>query len=376
MTISAGSQRTLPVTSVSAFPDGRLDLLDWEQPVQPGGFTVETVYSGVSAGTELTFVRGDHPLYHRTWDRQLGLFVGQAPSQVFPMRGIGYMEVARVVESEVPAAREGDLVCMAYGHRTRYAAGADEFFFPLPADVDPVSGVYIAQLGPIAANGLLHAAAVRCGPNVDDLGAGVAGRRVVVLGAGTVGLFVAAFARAYGAAEVLVIDRDASRRATARRLGAATFDDASEDPGEYCKRRWHWGFGDAGADVAFQTRPSGRSLANALRTLRRQGAVIDLAFYTGGAAEVQLGAEFHHNNLAVVCAQIGRVPRGTVPEWTRYRLAEATVDLLRRQAVLRDICVTSVVPFRDAPRVLRELAAGPGRELTVVLSFGDGASTG
>ena len=69
--------------------------------------------------------------------------------------------------------------------------------------------------------------------------------------------------------------------------------------------------GDRGADVVFQCRGQASALATALRILRPQGTVIDLAFYPGGCDEVRLGEEFHHNGLSVRCAQIGRVPRGT-----------------------------------------------------------------
>ena len=55
---------------------------------------------------------------------------------------------------------------------------------------------------PICANGLLHAAA-DAGP-VRGLGDGVAGRLVLVTGAGPVGLMTALFARALGAREVAV----------------------------------------------------------------------------------------------------------------------------------------------------------------------------
>ena len=55
----------------------------------------------------------------------------------------------------------------------------------------------------------------------------------------------------------------------------------------------------------------------ALRSLRPQGTVVDLAFYQGGADAVRLGEEFHHNGLAIRCAQIGRVPRGQAHLWDR-----------------------------------------------------------
>jgi threonine dehydrogenase-like Zn-dependent dehydrogenase len=81
--------------------------------------------------------------------------------------------------------------------------------------------------------------------------------------------------------------------------------------------------------VVFQCRGQPAALHLALRLLRPQGTVIDLAFYQGGADAVRLGAEFHHNGLAVRCAQIGRVPRGLAHAWDRERLSAETIDLLR-----------------------------------------------
>ena len=124
----------------------------------------------------------------------------------------------------------------------------------------------------------------------------------------------------------------------------------------YAKANWHHGGGDRGADVVFQTRADARSLHAALQALRPQGTVIDLAFYQGGADAVRLGEEFHHNGLAIRCAQINRVPRGLGFAWNRRRLAAETIGLLQERG--RDIAaemITQVVPFDDAPRFLKHL---------------------
>jgi hypothetical protein len=98
--------------------------------------------------------------------------------------------------------------------------------------------------------------------------------------------------------------------------------------------------------------------------------VIDLAFYQGGAAELRLGAEFHHNGLAVRCAQIGRVPRGLAHIWDRERLSAETIDLLRADGTaIREHLITAVVPFEDAPELFTDLAARRRHELQAVLAF-------
>src|SRR3712207_8126357 len=51
----------------------------------------------------------------------------------------------------------------------------------------------------------------------------------------------------------------------------------------------------------FRSRGQAAALATALRCLRPQGTVVDLAFYTGGSEAVSLGEEFHHNGLSIRC---------------------------------------------------------------------------
>jgi hypothetical protein len=86
--------------------------------------------------------------------------------------------------------------------------------------------------------------------------------------------------------------------------------------------------------------------------------VIDLAFYQDGADDVRLGEEFHHNGLAIRSAQIGRVPRGLEGQWTRERLSQETIELLRgRGPDIREALITDVVPLEEAPRLLAQLAA-------------------
>ena len=131
----------------------------------------------------------------------------------------GYMEVGRVSETSSDAVAVGDLVAMAYGHKTAHTVDpAVDRFVPLPPDLDPVLGIYVAQMGPICANGLLHAAADVAGPGRAAARRRGQGPHVLVTGAGVVGLLVALFARHHGAAEVAVADATPAR--LARRQGA------------------------------------------------------------------------------------------------------------------------------------------------------------
>lgn len=109
--------------------------------------------------------------------------------------------------------------------------------------------------------------------------------------------------------------------------------------------------------MVFQCRGRVQSLAVALRALRPQGTVVDLAFYTDGADAVRLGEEFHHSGLSIRCAQIGRVPRGQASFWDRRRLSHETILLLQEHgAAIREHLVSDVVPLETAPQLLTELS--------------------
>jgi threonine dehydrogenase-like Zn-dependent dehydrogenase len=337
---------------------GAISLVTEELPEVPdGGLLLETLTTGLSAGTELTVVKGDHPGLSRRHDVELGLFRDGGSDVGYPVTRLGYMEVARVAKSRTPAFQVGDAVAAAFGHATAHVVDPiQEHVVLLPDDLDPLLGVYVAHVGPICANGLLHAAAHAMGPAVSRLGQGVEGRRVVVTGAGLIGLLTALFAREQDAEEVAVVDADQRRRAVAEALGLLALDE-DDDPALTLKTRWRHGARDHGADVAFQCRGRPHALATALRAVRPQGVVIDLAFYTDGADLVRLGEEFHHNGLTLQSAQIGRTPAGTSSQWDRQRLSSETVRLLRSCAEeIREHLITDVVPLSQAPILMLDVA--------------------
>jgi threonine dehydrogenase-like Zn-dependent dehydrogenase len=346
------------ICTIGVVSPGEPALLDDEEPAPgPGEVWIATEWSGISAGTEVALVRGTDPQHRVGWNRDLRSFGGGVPVSRYPIMSLGYMEVGRVTESRSSAVAEGTLIAMAYGHRTgRCADPATMTVIPVPEDLDPVLGVYLAQMGPICVNGLLHAAAAYAGPGA-ALDAGVRDRHVLVTGAGVIGLMVALLAVRHGAADVVVVEPSADRRSVAAALGLATLDDTDGEAWLELKRRWRHGPGNAGADIVLQCQGHDSALATALKSLRPQGVVVDLGFYQEGAAAVRLGEEFHHNGLSLVCAQIGQVPRGMAAAWPRTALAAATVDLLRaRGEDIRTHLVTDVLPFEEGPRLLADLA--------------------
>ncbi len=340
-----------------------------EAPPAEGELLLSTMFSGFSAGTELTFFKNTNPYLRSHWNDRLGVFEPGPAATQFPVPFLGYMEVGRIVHSNLPGFAIGDRLAETWGHKSGHAADPSrDVLIPLSPTLDPILGIFVGQMGPIAANGILHADAELCGAGVSRLGQGIAGRPVLVIGAGVVGLLTALFARHLGAAEVLIADPSEFRRNRAEALGFQALPE--EESWRRARMLWHNGGGDRGADIVFQTRARPESLATALRALRPQGTVIDLAFYQTGADSVRLGEEFHHNGLGLRCAQINRVPRGLGAVWDRRRLARETVALLASEgeAIAREV-ITHVVPIEDAAGFLRSLIADRPDFIQIVFEY-------
>jgi NADPH:quinone reductase-like Zn-dependent oxidoreductase len=348
---------------------GRTRMFSYsEGPLLERQFRVETRYSGLAAGAELSLLKGEHPTLHACWDSDQGVFRPGRAGQRLPVPFLGHMEVARVVESRVAEVRPDTLLAMSYGHRTGHTAQAGDLYVPLPEDLPELLGIFVARTGPACANGLLHAAAELHGRHARTLADGVRDRAVLIVGAGALGLLLGLWARELGAAEVAVADRTPQRLAAAQALGLAALDEREGDVWQQCKQRWWHGPNDRGADVAFQCRGQTAALATALRCLRPQGSVIDLACYSGGAPDLYLGEEFHHNGLSIRAAPVGQVPR--VFGWDAARLALETVQFLWScGAEIQQHLITDIVPFEQAPGFIDDVIARRRHTIQAVFSF-------
>ena len=95
------------IRSLGVEHPGRMALYAYEEgPLGDEHFRVDTLYTGLSAGTELSFFKGSNPYLHAAWDDQLCVFRPGEPSTRFPIQSLGYMEVGRVTESRaIPSLR-------------------------------------------------------------------------------------------------------------------------------------------------------------------------------------------------------------------------------------------------------------------------------
>jgi 2-desacetyl-2-hydroxyethyl bacteriochlorophyllide A dehydrogenase len=332
-----------------------VDVVEVPAPaLLPGQVRVRTLYSGISAGTELTAYRGTNPYLTRTWDPEIRLFEdGISETPAYPLDGWGYSEVGEIVElaPAVKGLSVGDVVWGIWGHRSEAVLDASALAgHQLPDGVDPLAAAFV-RVGAIALNGVLAA----------DLGVG---STVAIFGQGVIGLLATRFAVLNGAT-VIAVDGIPARRERALDWGASH----AIEPGNGVARRIRDLTSGLGTDTAIELSGSYAALRDAISTVGADGTVVASGFYQGDANALRLGDEFHHNRVQLLASQIGSVPNRLRARWDVQRLQRTVLQSLANGSVDAASLVTHRYRLDDAAEAYRMLDADPSSALQVVLDF-------
>jgi len=327
---------------------------DPDPPLAADQVRIRTLFSGISAGTELTAYRGSNPYLSKRWDERLRLFIDGETTFTYPVTGWGYEEVGEVVEVgvEVLGVRVGDRVWGTWGHRTGTVQNGERAAQRLlSADFDPRIGIF-SEIAAIGLNVVLDA----------DIHIG---ETVAVFGLGVPGQIVAQLARLNGG-RIIAVDGIAARRKLALELGA----DLVLDPAEGgVAERVRELTGGRGADVCLEVTGNYRAMHEAIRTVAYSSRVCVAGFMQGEGAGLRLGEEFHHNRVAVISTQISGVAPGLQHRWNAYRLARTVMDLAAEGRLRLLELITHTMPLAQAGEAFALLHKHPEEALQVVLSF-------
>ena len=327
-----------------------------DPPLGPGEVRLKTLYSGISAGTEMTAYRGSNPYLSKRWEPDRRLFVEGETSLEYPVEGWGYEEVGEVAETgpDVTMVHAGDVVYGTWGHRSTKVV--DESWAAarrLPPGVDPVIGVF-SRIGAIALNAVLDA----------DVHVG---EYVAVFGQGVPGLIAAQLAGLNGGT-VVAVDGIPRRLELARELGVAHVVDFNErSPAEEIKNLSE----GRGADVSVEISGSYPALHEAIRSTAYNSRVVSAGFFQGDGAGLFLGEEFHHNRIRVVCSQISGLSPALDHRWSVERLERTVMSLAAEGRISLQPLVTHTFGVDEADEAFKLLdrRPAPGDVVQAVLEF-------
>jgi 2-desacetyl-2-hydroxyethyl bacteriochlorophyllide A dehydrogenase len=313
---------------------------------------VRTLYSGISAGTELTQYRGTNPYLDKQWDADRAVFRSGTPTLSYPIDVWGYSEVGVVdqVGAAVGSPARGDVVWGIWGHRSHAVWPAATLGrHVLPASVDPLVGTF-DRVGAVALNAVLTAQ-----PNP--------GEAVAVFGQGVIGILATQLLVGLGC-EVLAVDMMPGRLALAKQWGALPFDPSRGDLALNVRDQV-----PDGVDRVIELSGSYAALHQAIRIAGPGGTVVAAGLYHGPGGALALSEEFYHNRVTLISCQIGAVPAHLQGRWTRERLHETVMKLCVDGRLDPLPLVSHVIDAHDAERAYALLDSPPDNLLQVILDF-------
>jgi NADPH:quinone reductase-like Zn-dependent oxidoreductase len=299
---------------------GEIRELDAAPQPRPGDVLVETLFSGISRGTETLVFAGRVPAAQADGMR-CPFQEGSFPAPV----KYGYAAVGRVLEG--PPALRGQAVFALHPHQTRFAVPADAVVL-VPDGVPPERAVLAANME-TALNGVWDAPVLP-------------GDRVCVIGGGVVGLLAAWLAAGIPATEVLLLDPDPGKGQAAAALGLswrASADGLSDD-----------------VDVIVHASGNPAGLRTGLALAGFETTILEMSWYGDQEATVPLGEAFHSRRLAIRCSQVGSVAPRQRARWTHRRRLQTALGLLFDPKL--DALISRESEFDSLPDVMAELAAG------------------
>ena len=331
------------------------------RPLADGEVRLRSILSGISHGTELSLYRGTSAFADKVFDRGLRAFVTPHAGSVhaYPVT-LGYEMVSEVVEvaPDVIAVKVGDLVHTGTPHQDETVLDVEESLrttYPLVVlpTADRMDRALFLSLAAVALNAV-HDAQIKLGDTVS------------VHGLGVIGLLTVQMCTLEGIQNIVGVDPDPHRRALAARYGATSVLDPGPDLGPQV-REINSG---RGVDVAIEVSGSDRGLQGALEAAGLGATVVAAGFYQGGAANLHLGEEFHHNRLTLIASAGGwGVPNRNAPLWDRRRVLDTALRLLYTDRVSVDGMIDQRFRFDAAPEAYRELDENPTNSVKSALEY-------
>jgi threonine dehydrogenase-like Zn-dependent dehydrogenase len=284
-----------------------------------GDVAVEMLYSGISRGTETLVFRGGVPESQYDSMRcphQEGHFPG-------PVK-YGYSAVGRVTAGSENLLGQ-EIFCL-YPHQDRFVVHAAEVI-PLPPGLPPERAILAANLE-TALNGVWDAGVLP-------------GDHVAVIGAGVIGLLVAYLVRRIPGTQVVALDIDAEKAATAAALDVPfALSDAATGP----------------FDILIHASGSPAGLVRALSLAGYEATIVELSWFGDRMVSLPLGEAFHSRRLTLRSSQVGAVPVARRTHWSRRRRLALALELLADDRL--DTLISGESRFDELPEIMAKLADG------------------
>ncbi len=330
----------------------QVEVLEEELPGPGAGqLLVRTLRSGVSAGTEMLFYRGQFP-EGMPVDESIAALQGGFH---YPLK-YGYSSVGEVIDAGAGVDRAwlGRHVFAFHPHESHFLAGLDELI-PLPDGVSEDDAVFLPNME-TAVNFILD-------------GRPLAGEFAAVFGLGVVGLLSAALLAQFPLGGLVAFDRLLARRVAAAKQGVGMVLDPLDagSCAEACADLRAQGMPD-GFDLAFELSGAPGALEQAIHMTGFAGRVVIGSWYGAKPVSLDLGGRFHRSRMRLISSQVSTLAPELGGRWTKERRLGAAWRQLQNLRPAR--WITQRFPIERAAEAYRLLDERPEETIQVVFDFG------
>lgn len=322
---------------------------------------IQTLFSGISHGTEMSVYRGVAPFFRRKNDKSIRLFRPAEDNEMwsYPVRSsnpgvwyMGYANVGRIIEigNEVEGLKVGDIVYSHAPHQSQIVKAYDQVV-KLPEDIKPEHGIFFTNLM-TTFNGILDTR-IKLGDTVAVSGLGVLGQLSLQM------------VKMSGAFNAIGIDQIEKRLEVALANGADKVynpkicSDIAYEIRMLTEKK--------GADAVIEVSGNHKALKEAIRIAAPDTTVTALGWYQGLCSDLDLSEEFHHNRVTIRSSQSGHLDPEISHMWDFKRKQATCMGLLRRLKL--DNLITHRVPYDNAADAYELIDKNPNDIIQVVLTY-------
>lgn len=312
---------------------------------------IQTLFSAISAGTEMLVYRGQLPR---------GIAVDETISSLagsfdYPLK-YGYALVGRVIE--VGAALDQEwwqdrLVFAFHPHQSHFIATPDDVL-PLPAELEPEDALFL--------------------PNMETAvsffmdGQPTIGEQVLIFGQGIVGLLTTRLLSSLPLAHLITLDPYPYRRQQALSWGAdAAFDPISSHHLAGLRTALERHSPDARADLTYELSGNPHALAQAIELTGFGGRLVVGSWYGQKEVSLPLGGHFHRSHMQIISSQVSHLAPKWHARWTKARRLQVVWEMLAKHQP--HALISHRIPFSQAADAYHLLEQQPADVLQVIFTY-------
>lgn len=324
-----------------------------EEPLPAPGareVLVKTIYSAISAGSELLIYRGRVPA---GLPADMTIKTLSKPLR-YPQK-YGYASVGEVIAagSGLNQNWQGRQIFCFHPHESHYTARIEDVM-AIPASLDLKEALFLPNME-TAVNFLLD-------------GRPAIGENVFIFGQGVVGLLTTALLAQYPLYQLVTFDRYATRRQASLDAGA----DIAMDPEDPTRTDVVSGAGDpaptAGpADLVYELSGDPQALNQAIQAAGFGGRIVLGSWYGSQEAQLDLGGRFHRNRIQLISSQVSTLSPELSGRWTKKRRIDTAWQMIRKLKPAQFI--THQFSLSQAKEAYELLDKHPQEALQVIFTY-------